>query len=200
MPDDLQEPRAALGQLLEAVGDDAAAAEKLLREIFSDLKQIARNVVSGERKNHTLHATALVNEFYMRLAGAGSEVRDRAHLNAIAAEVMRYIVIDYARARARRKRGGGRERVDLEMTSVVDLAARGDPEQVMAVESAVSRLEASDPEAGKVVRLRFYAGLSVKEIAATLEMSEKSVQRRWQTARLRLFKLLSETDDETRSP
>jgi RNA polymerase sigma factor (TIGR02999 family) len=194
MSDQLQEPRVALGQLLEAVGDDAAAAEKLLREIFSDLKQIARNIVAGERKNHTLQATALVNEFYMRLVGGGNEVRDRAHLNAIAAEVMRYIVIDYARARARRKRGGGRERVDLEMTNIVDLAARGDPEQVMAVEAAVSKLEASDPEGGQVVRLRFYAGLSVKEVAATLEMSEKSVQRRWQTARLRLFKLLSENE------
>jgi RNA polymerase sigma factor (TIGR02999 family) len=150
--------------------------------------------MSAERPDHTLQATALVHEAYARLVGrdGGREVAwaGRAHFFHAAAEAMRRILIDHARARAGAARGGGRRRVPLDVADVADLAARDDPEAILALDEAVAGLEKQDPDAAAVVRLRFYAGLSVEETAQALGTSPRTVKRDWAFARAYLLRVL----------
>jgi RNA polymerase sigma factor (TIGR02999 family) len=156
------------------------------------LRKIAQQRMSEERSGHTLQATALVHEAYLRLVG-DSEVhwQGRGHFFAAAAEAMRRILIEHARGRARVKRGGEHgappKRVPL---NVLDLAAEGDPEEILMLDDAIRRLEMEDPQAGCVVRLRFFAGLSMDETAAALGVSPSSVDRDWAYARARLQRML----------
>ena len=169
-------------RLLErAAGGSAAAAGELLPLVYDQLRQLARQRMNGQPPGHTLQATALVHEAYLKLVG-DRDVRwsDRAHFFFAAAEAMRQILVDSARGRGRLKRGGGRPRAPL---SVADLAAEDDPAQILAVDEAVRRLESQSPQTAAVVRLRFYAGLGVAEAAAALGVSERSVSREWTFAR-----------------
>ncbi len=176
-------------RILAAIeGGDARAAEKLLPLVYEQLRAIARQRMAQERAGHTLQATALVHEAYLRLVG-GQQVpwMNRAHFYLAAAEAMRRILIEHARKRDRLKRGGDRRRVPV---SVVDLAAEQDSEEILAVDEAVQRLEESDAQAGKVVRLRFFAGLSVDETARALDLSPRTVAREWAYARAWLHNAL----------
>jgi RNA polymerase sigma factor (TIGR02999 family) len=143
-----------------------------------------------ERAGHTLQATALVHEAFVRLLGDADVAWDsRGHFYVAAAEAMRRILIEHARSRGREKRGGGRQRVPL---SVVDVpASADDPEQILAVDDALRRLEGEDPDAANVVRLRFYAGLGVEETARALGKSPRTVAREWAFARAWLMDELS---------
>lgn len=191
MPDS---PRPQVTELLRAIGKRDSASEELLDVVYDNLRQIARQRMAGERAGHTLQATALVHEAFMKLVG-DEEVgfENRAHFYAAAAQAMRRILIDHARKRNAEKRGGERKRVPM---SVVDLATDTDPEQIMALEEAMARLEQSDPRAASVVRLRFYAGLDVEETAGVLGLSERTVMRDWAFARATLFQhMLGETPD-----
>lgn len=162
----------------------------LLALVYDKLRAIAARRMETERAGHTLQPTALVNEAYLRLVGdEGLAWSSRAHFYAAAAEAMRRILIDHARSKDRVKRGGGRPGLPLD---VVDLATRDNVEEILAVDDAVCRLEETDRRMGAVVKLRFYAGLSERETAQALGISERTVQREWVVARAWLKSRLSE--------
>jgi len=167
--------------LLDVGAGRAQASEQLLPLVYEELLVIARQRLRDERAHHTLNATALVHEAYMRLVGdTAGGWENRAHFFGAAARAMRQVLIDYARKRGRAKRGGDQPRIPL---NVVDLAVEAPVEDVLAVDRAVEKLAAKDPRMAEVVQLRFYAGLSVEETAAALGMSERTVRREWSLAR-----------------
>ena len=172
-----------------AAGGDKSAADRLLPLVYAQLRKAAQLKMGAERAGHTMSATVLVHEAYLRLVGERQVPwAGRGHFYAAAAEAMRRILIDHARAKA--SRGG----VAPGLSEIGDVAALTEAscEQIMAVEAAVTRLEAEDPEAGAVVRLRFYAGLSVEQVAEALGISERTVARLWTYARAVLYRALSE--------
>ena len=184
--------------LLNAAADGNSDALQLaMATIYKELRAIAQARMNNERAGHTLQATALVNEAYLRLLGRqGSEWEGRKHFFRAAAEAMRKILIDHARARNAAKRGGGAERVEagqawgsragraaLSISSVADLASESDPEGILALDKAIVRLESVDAQAASVVRLRFYAGLNERSVAEALDVSERTVRRSWVFAR-----------------
>ena len=169
------------------------ALERLLPVVYDELRALAGARLRHERPDHSLQATALVHEAYIRLVGWDQRSwSDRAQFYRAAAEAMRRILIDHARGRARGKRGGGRVRVDLEDAN---LATWDDPDDVLALDEALHRLMEQDPRAAEIVQLRFFAGLSVEETAKALELSIRTVHREWKFARTWLFRALGEADD-----
>lgn len=167
---------------------DGAAASELLPLVYDRLRAIARERMRQENVGHTLQATALVHEAYMRLVGdEAMSWSSRAGFYCAAAQAMRRILIDHARKRGRVKRGGGLSRQPLD---AVDLAITDDADDVLALDTALTRLAEKDPRAAKIVELRFYAGLSVEETASALELSDRTVKREWSFARAWLFKEL----------
>jgi len=179
-------------RILRDLGDRPEAAEALLPLVYEQLRAIAQKRMAGERAGHTLEATALVHEAYMRLIG-NEEIawQSRGHFFGAAAESMRRILIDHARKKGSQKRGGGRKALAI---SVVDLATEHDPGDILALDEAISTLASEDPRAAEVVRLRFYGGLSVEETAEALGVSERTVMREWAYARARLYQLLADDD------
>ena len=168
-------------RLLQAAEQpDSGAAEQLLSLVYDQLRKIAQQRMAEERVGHTLQATALVHEAYLRLTG-NAEVswRGRAHFFAAAAEAMRRILIDHARKKGTVKRGGGLRKV----TGVLDLASDEKIGDALIIDDLISRLEIEDPTAAEVVRLRFFAGLSLEETARTLGVSQPTVSRKWSYAR-----------------
>lgn len=182
-PPDLTGPRQQITRLLNAAAaGDPCAPDELFSLVYDQLRAIAHKRMASERGNHTLQATALVNETCVRLLGkpvvpwAG-----RAHFFRAAAQAMRQILMDHARARNADKRGGGR--AALSVTNVADLVVTDDPSGFLALDDAISRLEAVDALAASVVRLRFFAGLAPAEVAEALGASERTVRREWTFAR-----------------
>ena len=160
----------------------------LLPLVYDHLHKIADRQMAGERKDHTLQPTALVHEAYMRLVGKEPLAwSSKSHFYGAAAEAMRRILVEHARARARVKRGGGRKRVGA---SLVDLVAQDDPETFLSVNEAIRRLEEADPRAGSVVRLRLFAGLGAAETAQALGLQQRTVERDWTYARIFLYEKL----------
>ncbi len=183
--------QADITRLLEAAGEgDPRAAQKLLPQVYEQLRKAAQKQMADERPDHTLQATALVHEAYIRLVGSHEVAwENRAHFYVAAAEAMRRILIEHARKRGRIKRGGDRARVPL---STVYLAEKAHPEEIMSVDSAIRRLEERDSRMARIVRLRFFAGLSTEEIAETLGLSDRTVRREWALARAWLHRELGE--------
>lgn len=173
-----------------AAQGDRAAADRLLPLIYEQLRRAAQKQLAQERANHTLSATALVHEAYLKLAGP-REIpwAGRGHFYAAAAQAMRRILLDHARGKAAR---GGATRPLAEIADLADLA-QSDPDQILAVDAALARLEQEDPEAGAMVRLRFFAGLSVEEAAAALGQSPRTAARLWSYARAVLFRALTDS-------
>ena len=164
------------------------APATLLPLVYDELRKLAAHRMNSERADHTLEATALVHEAYMRLVGDQDvQWANRAHFFAAAAEAMRRILIEHARARQGPQRGGDRRKMPMD---VLDLAVADDPEQILALDEAICRLEEQDADAARVVRLRFYAGLSVEETAAAMNISDRTVKREWAFARAFLFRKL----------
>jgi RNA polymerase sigma factor (TIGR02999 family) len=176
---------------------DRSALDKLFPLVHAELRRIARRQMSQERAGHTLQATALVNEAYLKLAGQeGFEWHDRAHFYAVCAQVMRHILIDHARAHARDKRGGGAIQVSLNEVGVM---AGEQAEDFIALDEALRALEAVDPQKGRLVELRYFGGLSIEETAEVLKISPRTVRREWRRAKAWLYRMISEGDgDETR--
>jgi RNA polymerase sigma factor (TIGR02999 family) len=157
------------------------ASEQLIPLVYNQLRQIARRQMANERGSHTLQATALVHEALLRLCGGEKlEYKDRAHFLAAAAQAMRNLLLEHARNRGRLKRGGKKKRVPLD---VVDLASDTDAEEVHAIDDALAKLEQQDARMAQIVRLRFFAGSSVDEIADALNISDRTVRREWKLAR-----------------
>ena len=169
-------------------GGDKQALDRLTPLVYRELRRIAGRMMAAERPNHTLQATALVNEAYVRLVDTQQvSWQDRAHFFALCARAMREILIDHARARASAKRGGDQVVIELEE----DLAADVSPEaNLLELDDALKRLAEIDPRKSQVVELRFFGGLSLEETAEALNVSTKTVQRDWDLARGWLYREL----------
>lgn len=177
-------------QLLNAwkAGDEAALAQ-LTERVYAELHRMAQRYMRNERRADTLQATALVNEAYLRLADAAAiEWRDRAQFFALAAQIMRRILVDAARARGAHKRGGEAPHVDLDEAAVVADAPNA---SVVALDDALTALSEVAPRQAKIVELRYFGGLSEDEIAAALDVSARTVRRDWDFAKAWLLRELS---------
>ncbi|MGP1272918.1 MAG: ECF-type sigma factor [Phycisphaerales bacterium] len=180
------EPHRDASLLMHAAAEgDRAAADALFPMVFEQLRAHARRQMMAERPGHTLSATALVHEAYLKLAGP-REVpwEGRGHFYAAAAEAMRRILIDHARAKAAHIRGGPEaRRAAINLASLPDPNSETESSGFLILDGAIARLEGVDPRAGEVVRLRYYAGLSIEQTAATLGVSTPTVKRTWAFAR-----------------
>jgi RNA polymerase sigma factor (TIGR02999 family) len=160
---------------------DRGALDRLMPLVHDELRRLARAHMRRERAAHTLQATALAHEAYMRMVDLDRiDWRDRAHFFAVAAGVMRRILIDHARKRRAARRGGGAPHVPLEEGLRL---ADDRPEELVALDEALERLGAMDPRQARIVELRFFGGLNVEETAAVLEISPRTVKREWAVAR-----------------
>ena len=162
-------------------------ADELAARVYHELRRLAAAFVRRERPGQTIQATALVHEAYIRLAGAGTPWNDERHFVGIAARSMRQILVERARARGAQKRWGGLDRVSL-MESLI--AATGEDAMLPALDEALTRLDAIDPEQARIIELRFFGGLGIEEAAAALEISPATLKRRWALARAWLFREL----------
>ena len=179
-------------QLLMAWNDgDQSALERLIPLVHAELHRIARRYMRNERAGHTLQTSALINEAYLRLIDAQQvHWQNRAHFFGIAAQLMRRVLVDFARSRGYKKRGGGALQVSLDETMVIT-KERG--EDLVALDEALSALSELDERKGRVVEMRFFGGLSEKEIAEALTVSQETVRRDWRLAKSWLRRRLSET-------
>ena len=165
-------------------GDDAALAE-LTPLVYQELRRLAHHFMEGQRPEHTLQTTALVNEAYLRLAGqTNPRWQDRAHFFAVAAQAMRQILVNYAKASQSQKRGGGALKVDLDAVALIS------PEQtteILDVHEALERLAMLDSRKAQVVELKYFGGLNYDEMAEVLKISRVTVRRDWEFAKVWLY-------------
>ncbi|MCE4553270.1 ECF-type sigma factor [Pelomonas cellulosilytica] len=172
-------------QLLQAAqGGDRAAADQVVAQLYADLQRMARRHVRQAGDMTLLDTTALVHEAWLRLAGAADGVGfpDRRHFLAYAAQAMRSVVVDLVRARQAERRGGGQQHLTLD-TALADQLPDGDTD-ILRVHEALDELAQLEPRLAQVVEMRYFAGLREQEIAAALNITERTVQRDWQKARL----------------
>jgi RNA polymerase sigma factor (TIGR02999 family) len=172
--------------------DASVGSDRLIEFVYDHLRAIARQRMTAENPGHTLQATALVHEAFVRI-GQDRRVpfRDRAHFYSVAAEAMRRILIDHARSKGAAKR----RPPGVELRSLIDLAEQQDPEEILALDRALKRLEQVEPEVASVVRMRFFAGLSGDETAEALSISPRQVDRLWAYARAWLAREVSQSLD-----
>ena len=177
-------------QLLRAwQNGDEAALETLTSLVQAELHRLARHYMAGERVDHTLQPTALINEAWLRLIDwRNANWQNRAHFFAISAQLMRHILVDHARRRSRSLREDERKKVSVEQALQVYPERTSD---LVALDDALNSLSALDPRKGKIVELRFFGGLSEEETAVVLNISAKTVQREWNKARAWLYYELS---------
>lgn len=181
-----ESPQGMVTKVLRAMeAGDPKATEELLPIVYGELRKLARSLMAKTPPGNTLQPTALVHEAYLRL------VRDenpgwnsRGHFFAAAAHAMRRVLVEQARRKARRKHGGAQRRVDAD---AVDIPIESPVEDVLALDEAIERLRARDPRKAEVVMLRYFAGLSIEETAGVLKVSEATVERDWQFARVVLY-------------
>ncbi|HZZ81483.1 MAG TPA: ECF-type sigma factor [Gemmataceae bacterium] len=169
------------------VQGDPQAAEQLLPLVYDELRKLASQKLAHEKPGHTLQATALVHDAYMRLVGGGDASGpehgwdSRGHFFAAAAEAMRRLLIDRAREKHAEKRGGARKRIDID---AIDVATNAEPHQLLAIDEALAKLARTDPAAARLVELRYFAGMSVDEAGKALGMSTATAYRHWNYARV----------------
>jgi RNA polymerase sigma factor (TIGR02999 family) len=170
---------------------DPQAASQLLPLVYDELRQLAAQKLAHEKPGQTLSATALVHEAYLRLVGQGDQPQwnSRGHFFAAAAEAMRRILINRARGKMRLKRGGAWKRLDLDKVTVADQAADG---ELLALDESLERLAQEDPTCADLVKLRFFAGLTLEEEAAALGLARRTADRTWAYARAWLYEALSQ--------
>lgn len=182
---------AEVTQLLTALtrGDDGAAS-KLIPAVYDELRRLAGSYMRRERSDHTLQATALVHEAYLKLIEQKAvNWQSRAHFFGIAAQLMRRILIDHARGHTRQKRGGEQKKVSLDEAYIF---TEKQADELLAVNDSLDRLEKIDPRQARVVEMRFFGGLSVEEAAEVLGVSPKTVKRDWSVAKAWLYADLKE--------
>jgi len=159
---------------------DAAAWQQVVAVVYADLRRLAHRQLNGPAHDQTMNTTGLVHECYLRLAGAAGTPNDRGHFFALAARVMRQVIVDYARERLAQKRGGGERPIALDDADAAELR---EAQRYAALDDALATLLEVDARRARVVECRFFGGLSEEETAAALDMSLRSVQREWQAAR-----------------
>jgi len=181
-------------RLLQAWGQgDDAALQRIIPIVYRELRRIAHRYMAGERQGHTLQTTALVNEAYLKLVDSRQvNWQNRAHFFAISAQLMRRILVDFARSRGYQKRGGGAEPVSLDEACVA-VQERG--RNVLALDDALKALAEVDPRKSKVVELRFFGGLSLEETAEVLKVCPDTVLRDWRMAKAWLGRELGAEKD-----
>ena len=187
---------AEITRLLKAWGrGDSGALDRLTPLVYEQLRRMARSYMRNERVGHTLQATALVNEAFLRLVDARDlDWKDRAHFFAVCARVMRRILVDAARSRGAIKRGGEADRVEHSTAIDLDRLATAGTDmsvQVCALDEALDRLAEIDPRRAQVIELRFFGGLTVEETGQVLQVSPQTVMRDWRLARAWLARELS---------
>ena len=182
-------PREITQLLLEWRNGDRTALDKLMPMVYEELRQLASHYMAAERTDHTLQATALINEAYLRLTDHKDiQWQNRAHFYAVAAQAMRRILVGHARARHAAKRGGGALTVSLE-----DALAMADKSaDLIALDEALSDLAALDPRKSQVVELRHFGGLTAEEVAGVLGVSPVTVMRDWKTAKAWLLRAVTQ--------
>ena len=179
--------------LQEWRGGDPSALDRLMPLVYRELRLLARRCLRQERPGHTLQTTGLVNEAYLRLVRSNRvQWRDRVHFFAIAAQLMRRVLVDEARKRNFQKRGGKVTRVALDEAHIALPERHVD---LLALDQALDRLAKFAPRKGRVVEMRFFGGLTIEETAAVLDVSSDIVKREWRTAKLWLLRSLSEARD-----
>lgn len=176
---------AATGEVSELLAawsaGDESARDSLMPLVYDELRRVARRHMRGERPDHSLQTTGLVNEAYLRLAGQrGIEWQTRAHFFSVASEMMRRILVDHARQRLYAKRGGNAIHQSVDDVRV---AARGPSAEIIAVDEALGRLATIDERACRIVELRYFGGLTVDEVAGVLKISAATVKREWTVAK-----------------
>jgi RNA polymerase sigma factor (TIGR02999 family) len=193
------DPTSTISRLIESVRNgDATAAAALTPLLYNELHRLAMHHMRNERPGHTLQATALVNEAYLKLIdNREANWQNRAHFLAIASQAMRRVLIDHARSKRRVKRGGLQQKVSLED---VVIAAEEQSYDLVALDSALDRLAKVDARQSRIVELRFFGGLSVEQTAEVLGISPKTVKRDWAVARAWLHRELRTTPQLTDSP
>jgi RNA polymerase sigma-70 factor, ECF subfamily len=183
-------PNEITGLLVAWGGGDQSALDRLMPLVYDELRQLARRYMSHERPGHPLQTTALVNEAYMRLVKwRGVKWQNRAHFFAVSAQMMRRILVDFARDKHYLKRGGGALQVSLGDAAVFTLERSSD---LVALDEAFTALAELDKRKAQVVELRFFGGLSVKEAAEVLNVSEETVMRDWRLAKVWLLRELGQ--------
>jgi len=181
--------RQAITRLLQKMGaGEKEAFDLLVPLVYDQLRKLASRCISSERPDHTLSATALVHEAYLRLAGAGGDWRDRVHFYAVAARVMRHILVDHAKAGNRQKRGEGWGRVAFDEAVLV--CPQSSPD-LSALDEALDRLASHDPRKSQIVELLFFGGLTYEEAAAAVEISEATLHRDLRMAKAWLHRELT---------
>jgi len=186
-------------RILSAIDQgDPHAAGQLLPLVYEELRKLAAVRLDHEKPGQSLQATALVHEAYLRLVGNDPDRQwhNRGHFFAAAAEAMRRILLNRARDKKRLKRGGGRQRIDLEH---VELALETDDDDLIAIDEALEKLEQEDQLAAALVKLRFFAGLSLKQAAESLGVAQRTAERQWAYARAWLFNRLCRDQDSAGS-
>lgn len=169
---------------------DSRPPQEVFEELYRELKLIARGRMAGERSDMTLSATTLVHEAWLRLdKGENGPWQNRAHFFGAASEAMRRLLVEAARRRNAAKRGSGQPLLSLEG---IDLPDETDHQQLLEVNEVLGKLEAEDPLKAQIVKMRFYCGMENEEIAAILEVNEKTVRRHWQLAKVFLFRAIQE--------
>jgi RNA polymerase sigma factor (TIGR02999 family) len=171
-------------------GDDAALAE-LTPPVYEELRRVAHRHLSGQRPDHTLQTTALVNEVYLRLADqTNPHWQNRTHFFAVAARAMRQILVSYARSQQSQKRGGGALRIELDQAALV---SPEESKQIVELHEALERLAALDSRKAQVVELKYFGGLNYDEIAEVLKISRITARRDWEFAKVWLYTELHDT-------
>jgi len=176
--------------LADACAGDERAYDRVLPVVYDELRALAQSMMRHERADHTLQATAVVHEAYLRLVDQSRvQWENRAHFFALAAQAIRRILVDHARSKRRDKRGGGAAKLELP----AELAASFDDQiDVVAVDAALEQLAARSPKQAKIVELRFFGGLTVPEVSDVLGTPQRTIEREWRFARAWLFRALAD--------
>lgn len=178
-------------QILQTIDEGSADPQELLPVVYEELRKIASHKMAGESDGHTLQATALVHEAWVRLAGPENDAtwQNRAHFFGAAAEAMRRILVDHARKKKSQKRGGGAVHEELD-EAVIALEVPAD--ELLAVHEALDQLAEDDPRAAELVKLRYFVGLTMDEAAAALGMKKRSAEALWTFARVQLRRTMAD--------
>ena len=174
----------------EASRGQRDALDRLYPLVYDELKRLAQSRLEHERPDHTLQATALVHEAYIKMIDQTRvEWQNRSHFFAIAAQAIRRILVDYARHRGRQKRGGGAKKLSID--DIMNLPDQAPSTDLVALDEAIARLAQDDPDKAKVVEMRFFGGLTTDETAAVMGVSSRTIERHWEYSRAWLYRALT---------